>query len=274
MREYAKMFPQFWIGETGKKLHGDPEAQVLACYLISNPHANMIGLFYLPMIYLCHETGLTQEGASKALQRVCELGFCEYDEETETVWLVEAARFQIADRLRPNDKQTKGIANELSKFSKTRLAAAFAEKYKEAFHLPDDLVRALSSKPLARTSEASFKTLRSQEQEQEQEQAQALPASPGVSVPSSKKKRKPVETPLPEDFSLSEATIAWATRKGINRLDERLEHFIGVAKAKGYIYADWQQAFQNAARDDWANLNGKSKPDGTPADRSIFAGAI
>jgi hypothetical protein len=172
MRDYAKASPQFWIGNTGKKLRGDPEAQVLAFYLISSPHANMLGLYYLPMAYLCHETGLTQEGACKALLRVRELGFCEYDEENEMIWVIEAARFQIADRLSPNDKQAIGVANELGKLPRTKLAARFAEKYRDAFHLSDEVIESISRKVLASPIEAPCKPLRSQEQEQEQVQVQ------------------------------------------------------------------------------------------------------
>jgi hypothetical protein len=58
MREYARVSPQIWLGETGRKLRGYPEAQIVAYYLLSSPHANMIGLYYLPIIYLAHETGL------------------------------------------------------------------------------------------------------------------------------------------------------------------------------------------------------------------------
>jgi len=40
MRDYAKVSPRFWIGNTGKQLRSDPDAQVVALYLMSNPHAN------------------------------------------------------------------------------------------------------------------------------------------------------------------------------------------------------------------------------------------
>ncbi|HUW38597.1 MAG TPA: hypothetical protein VMV91_14830 [Rhodocyclaceae bacterium] len=268
MRDYAKASPQFWIGTTGKKLRGDPEAQVVAFYLISSPHANMLGLYYLPMAYLCHETGLSQEGASKALRRVRELGFCEYDEETEMVWVIEAARFQIADQLNPSDKQTIGISNELMKLPRTKLAAGFAEKYRDPFHLSDDVIDSIRSKALARPLEGPSKPLRSQEQEQEQEQIP--PATPSASSVPNRKKKKIAETPLPEDFKPNESTIAWAEKKRVTRLDDHLEHFIGVAKAKGYQYADWQQAFQNAVRGNWAKINGSELP-GTP---DHFKGAI
>lgn len=70
MRDYAKVSPRFWLGETGRELRkAGAEAQVVAFYLMTSPHANMLGLYYLPVLYLAHETGLGLEGASKGLQR-------------------------------------------------------------------------------------------------------------------------------------------------------------------------------------------------------------
>ena len=68
MRDYAKVSPRFWLGETGRELRkAGAEAQVVAFYLMTSPHANMLGLYYLPVLYLAHETGLGPEGASKGL---------------------------------------------------------------------------------------------------------------------------------------------------------------------------------------------------------------
>lgn len=69
MRDYAQVCPQFWLGKTGKKLRGDAEAQLVALYLITSPHANMIGVFHCPMMYIAHETGMSLEGASKEIGR-------------------------------------------------------------------------------------------------------------------------------------------------------------------------------------------------------------
>jgi hypothetical protein len=76
------------------------------------------------------------------------------------------------------------------------------------------------------------------------------------------------ETPIPKDFSVSEAVRSWAASKGYDRLDEHLEHFVGACKAKGYKYSDWDQAFQNAIRKNWAGLPAPGNVS------SIFAGAI
>ena len=68
---------------------------------------------------------------------------------------------------------------------------------------------------------------------------------------------KPSKTPLASDFGVSERVRGWASEKGLDRLDEHLEHFIGSAKANGYRYIDWDQAFMNAIRADWAKLRGR-----------------
>ncbi len=62
------------------------------------------------------------------------------------------------------------------------------------------------------------------------------------------------ETPIPEPFVISDRVKAWAQEKGHERLEEHREHFVGTSKAKGYTYRDWDEAFMNAIRKDWAGL--------------------
>jgi len=83
---------------------------------------------------------------------------------------------------------------------------------------------------------------------------------PSPSVSPVPRKTKSPKTRLPDDFGISESVRKWAREKGHARLEERLEHFIGYAKANGAMYVDWDQAFQNAIRGDWAKLNGRPNP--------------
>lgn len=73
--------------------------------------------------------------------------------------------------------------------------------------------------------------------------------------------RKKPETELPASFGVSERVRAWAAEKGFTQLEQRLEHFTGYARAKAKRYADWDQAFMNSIRDDWAKL-GTANPNG------------
>ncbi len=64
---------------------------------------------------------------------------------------------------------------------------------------------------------------------------------------------------LPKDFEVSERVATWAAANGFQWLDEHLESFKHKATAKGYRYVDWDSAFMEAIRKDWAGLNGRSE---------------
>ncbi|MFM0170611.1 hypothetical protein PQR33_14935 [Paraburkholderia sediminicola] len=170
MREYAKVSPQFWIGGTGKKLRkAGAEAQVVGLYLLSSPHANMIGLYYAPVTYIAHDTGLTFEGVSKGLRSCIEAGFCQYDEASELVWVMEMAAYQIAPSLLSTDKRCAGVQNEYNSLPENPYLAGFFDKYHAAYHMTR---RRADSAINPSPSEGAPMPLASQEQEQEQEQEQ------------------------------------------------------------------------------------------------------
>jgi hypothetical protein len=168
LRDYSKVSPKFWIGNTGKKIRAcGYEAQIMAMYLLTCHHANMLGLYYLPKTYICNDTGIPMEGACKALKSLSEVGFCSYDEATEMVWVHEMAAYQIGDQLSSNDKRCAGVQNEYNGLPENRHLQAFFERYADAYHLKAP--RGTSS-PI----EAPCEALASQEQEQEQEQEQDI----------------------------------------------------------------------------------------------------
>src|SRR5262245_3823552 len=104
MRDYAKVAPQFWIGQTGRQIkYLGVEAQLIALYLITNPHSTMLGIYYLPLVTIAHEVGIPLEGVQKALSSLCEIGFCSYEEQMEYVWVHKMAFFQIGEQLKSND---------------------------------------------------------------------------------------------------------------------------------------------------------------------------
>lgn len=69
-----------------------------------------------------------------------------------------------------------------------------------------------------------------------------------------KTKALPRKTRLPDGFAISDRVRNWAAEKGYDRLDEHFEYFIGYAKSKGATYIDWDEAFMNAIRSNWAKL--------------------
>lgn len=76
-------------------------------------------------------------------------------------------------------------------------------------------------------------------------------------------KRRLAKTTLPEHFSISDAVRRWAKDHGYARLEDHFEYFTGYARANGKTYADWDQAFKNAIRENWARV--EQKPCGNGA---------
>lgn len=62
------------------------------------------------------------------------------------------------------------------------------------------------------------------------------------------------EKPIPKDFSISDNIRNWAANNNHANLEKHLEHFINVCLAKGYKYIDWDAAFRNAIKDNWAKV--------------------
>jgi len=83
------------------------------------------------------------------------------------------------------------------------------------------------------------------------------------------KRVKPRETPIPDDFAVSDRVVTWAASKGFTNLEQHLEHFVSYARRKGATYVDWDEALMNAIRNDWAKLKPASLALSDP-----FAGAI
>lgn len=138
MRDFSKVSAAFWTGKTGRAIRGDAQTQIVALYLLTSPHANMIGVFQCPILYIAHETGSPLEGASKGLRRLEQLGFCTFDEATETVWVHEMARFQIGDALAPKDKQVFGVQKKYAALADGPIKTGFFAKYGAAYHLTEE----------------------------------------------------------------------------------------------------------------------------------------
>jgi hypothetical protein len=156
MRDYAKVAPQFWTGKTGKALRAKgQEAVIVGLYLMTSPHANMLGLYYVPILFIAHETGLGLQGATKGLAWACEAGFCSYDRASEMVWVYEMASYQIADSLKPTDNRVAGIQKDYDALSSNPFLEGFYERYAPVFHLSSrrdnaieaDLVTGLKPSP-------------------------------------------------------------------------------------------------------------------------------
>jgi hypothetical protein len=143
-------------------MRGDMQTQIVALYLMTSPHANMIGVFHCPLIYISHDTGSPLEGASEGLKKLIESGFCTFDEESEMIWVHEMAKYQIGEELKDSDNRVKDIQKQYINLPEGIIKQGFYDKYHASYHLPHSCSH-------ISPSEAPPKPLRSQKQKQEQE---------------------------------------------------------------------------------------------------------
>lgn len=117
------------------------------------------------------------EGVKRALLALQALGFCYYDFESEYVFVIEMARWQIAPKLKASDNRAKGLRKIIENLPNP-MKARFIARYNEDFSLGFDekeVEKMLSEiEPKASPFEAPSKALRSQEQDQDQEQEQDI----------------------------------------------------------------------------------------------------
>ncbi len=149
MRSFSKVYPQFWTGPTGRairKLGGDH--QLLASYLFTSPHANSLGLYYLPVEFMLHEVAIDSAKLLDTLKGLCNVDFANYDEETEFVWVFEMAKFQIGEHLERKDNRVQGVNKEYQALAKNPFLAEFFDKYSASLHLEKRRSYEGASKPL------------------------------------------------------------------------------------------------------------------------------
>lgn len=272
MRDYAKVEPKMWLGDTMKALRKSPEAVIVGMYLMTSPMSNMLGLFSQPVLYMAHETGLGVEGATKGLQHCIKVGFCSFDEESEFVWVHEMARYQIASELKASDLRCKGIQKDYNNLPDNPFLGAFFDRYQTAFHLSER--RGIKAPYLAPS-----KPHRSQEQEQEKEQEKekdpsSLRSEGGAAKsppppPAPRKQREQITLtaylalckasggkPVPDSHPIRK----WCEDAGIAADMLQVawvlfrERYTEDEKAKGKRYKDWATHFANAVKGNWFKL--------------------
>lgn len=132
---YSRINSKLWTGRTGRALRAiGPDAFAIAAYLISGPQINALGLYYLPLEYVAKGTGVKAPQIESILAAMKSIGFAEYDYETEIVWIVKMARFQIGTLL-PKDHRVKWANKMYQDCPDTHLLGPFFDMYKSDLRL-------------------------------------------------------------------------------------------------------------------------------------------
>ena len=198
MRSYSTVSPKLWIGRTGRSLRRCLEAQVVAAYLISSPHDNMLGLYYLPLESISNDTGLTREEVNAGMNRCIEVGFCQYDGATEMVWVINMAKYQVGSDLKVNDNKVRGVRAAYADLPENPFLGPFFDRYAKDFHLETRR----EGKPLASPFQAPLEGLGSPLPEPPAPPPTAASLAPPTPAPKVKANGKP-RKPRGRDYGIA-----------------------------------------------------------------------
>src|SRR5882672_5443759 len=128
-RDFAVIMPSFWTGDTGVRLRGYREAQILALYLMSSDQTCMTGIFKIAISTMSKETGIGQGDINISLSLLSDCNFLKYDHDSEVVWVENLTRFQVGEHLKQGDTKRMSIIKKLRWASRHPFTGMFFAKY-------------------------------------------------------------------------------------------------------------------------------------------------
>lgn len=137
MRDYGRVYSSFWQSPETRALSED--ARTLALYLLTSPHANLIGFFRLPDAYAADDLQWPSERVSEGFHKLAEKGFLARDDGSKWVFICKYLKWNA--------------------FENANVAKAAAKAFDQA---PKSVVKSLMAKALLEFGEhlsAEFRTL-------------------------------------------------------------------------------------------------------------------
>lgn len=225
MREYGKIYTTFW---TSPEMQGVSEqARLLAAYLLTGPHGNMLGCFRLPMAYIQADMRWVPADALSILTELITIDFVRYDKGTSWLFLPNYLTWNPIE----NPNQGKAAAKLVEAVPvKSSFYAELIEALKPfAQRFPQGLPEP-SPQGLAKPSK---KGLANQEQEQEQQQEQQPEQQQDVCAASSAPPPAPVITLTLNDGT--EFPITKAQAEEFSRLYPAVEILQSLRAMRGWL---------------------------------------
>lgn len=122
---YSKVFVKIWHSKDFRTL--SEEGKMLFLYLLTSPHRNMGGFYYLPLPYLCFDVGLDEKRVVKALEELTDKDMALYDYNTQVVLIKKWFCYNPIE----NENQAKGLNKQLAEIPKSKLFKPFVNCVKE-----------------------------------------------------------------------------------------------------------------------------------------------
>lgn len=152
MSRYTTVESIIWHDEKFRSLPED--ARMLFLYLLTSPHSNMLGIFYLPKLYACSDLQWDPERYQRGIDTLCHTLLIEVDK--DIIWVKNYLKH---NQIR-GPRQVKGAVTRLMSLPDTKLIGPFMKNLEK--HLQEDdlkLFKKLYTKPYEYPSDTLSDTL-------------------------------------------------------------------------------------------------------------------
>ena len=110
MKSFTKFYSDFWINPDNTALMQlGTDAKLMAIYLQGNAHNNMLGVYYLPLLYAASDLKQSVKKVRSTLEKLCNLSYCQYDEQTQYIWVCNMALEQLGEEIDAKDNRIKAM---------------------------------------------------------------------------------------------------------------------------------------------------------------------
>ena len=137
MKSFSKLYSDFWINCNNTELMDlGIDAQLVALYLQGNHHRNILGAYYLPLLYMASDLKLSVEQVQTSLEKLCKINYCKYDCRTQYIWVCNLAFEQIGEDVGSKDNRIKALQSIWKSLpAKLEFLEEIYNKYQDKFHL-------------------------------------------------------------------------------------------------------------------------------------------
>ncbi len=138
---YTRVESRFWQDEKMREVSDD--ARYLMLYLLTSPHRNIIGIYFLPSPYACFDLGWDEKRFSKGLQELISAALIKYDAKAHVVLVKNYLKHNPLE----NPNQVKSAIEKLKEIPETQLFQDFLEivsQFDKPFYQP--LIERLSKR--------------------------------------------------------------------------------------------------------------------------------
>src|SRR3972149_9996135 len=109
-KPFTKLYSDFWINpDNAELMQLGMDIKLMAIYLQGNSHHNMLGVYYLPVLYAASDLKQSVKKIQTALKKLCDISYCQYDAKTQYIWVCNMPLEQIGEKIDAHDNRIKAI---------------------------------------------------------------------------------------------------------------------------------------------------------------------